>query len=51
MTKNERNKWFRLRQKLGWCPNDEKPNEQRINRDRTWDGVQMMRNQRNKKET
>ena len=24
---------------LGWCPNDEKPNEQRINRDITYDGV------------
>ena len=24
---------------LGWCPNDEKPNDQRINRDITYDGV------------
>ena len=46
----QKTKGTNVRQKLGWCPNDEKPNEQRINRDRTY-GVQMMRNQRNKKET
>ena len=39
---------IQVRQNLGWCPNDEKPNEQRINRDRTYDGVPMMRNQMNK---
>ena len=29
----------KLRYILGWCPNDEKPNDQRINRDITYDGV------------
>ena len=29
----------KLRYILGWCPNDEKPNEQRINWDITYDGV------------
>ena len=38
---------------LGWCPNDEKANEekrkeQRINLNRTQDGVQMKRIQRKK---
>ena len=39
----------KFKQNLGWGPNDKKPNDQRINRDRTQDGVPMMRNRRNKK--
>ena len=42
MKKNE------VGQNLGWCPNDEKPKEERRNLDRAQDGVLKMRNQRNK---
>ena len=36
---------------IGWWPTDEKLQEQRRNLDWTYDGVPMMRNQRNKEET
>ena len=35
----ETNEIKKLRYILRWCPNDEKPNDQRINRDITYDGV------------
>ena len=60
----------KLRQNIGWSPNNEKPkqqtmfrqnlvmhsndkkrNEQIINRDRTYDSVQIMINKSNKEET
>ena len=42
---------IKFRNNLGWRPNDEKQNEQRINWARTYDVVPMMGNQTNKQET
>ena len=44
---NRKDQKISFRWKLGWHPNDEKPQEARMNIDKPQDGMLMMRNERN----